>query len=264
MKRDIPRFASEAEMCASFIEQATAAGRRRRSAEWIAYNETAGWDILLVRATDGFQIGIQAKLRLSMAVIAQAIEDESRWDWANEYGGPDCRAILVPGYATENGATAITAYLGLTVIKVHKEERGRLLSFSPSLPDETWDHTTKQWHERSPLKRCELPEYVPDVAAGMSGPVKLTDWKLRALRMMVLLEERPVTRADFKALRIDPSRWMAAGYGWLVRAPDAPGFVPGPRLPDFRAQHPVVYEQVKADRAKWDPAATRPKEGLSK
>jgi hypothetical protein len=43
---------SEADLCAGFIAAATKGG------SWTAYAETAGYDILMVRASDGVQIGI--------------------------------------------------------------------------------------------------------------------------------------------------------------------------------------------------------------
>lgn len=106
------------------------------------------------------------------------------------------------------------------------------------------------------MQRCALPDYVPDVAAGSSAPVKLTDWKVKAIKLAVLLETRAVTRADFKALGLDPSRWTDRHTGWLV-AGDA-GYRPGPGMPDFKAQHPRNYEEIRADIAKWAPAYSAP------
>ena len=40
-----PIFASEVDLCARFL--------KALPEDWIAYNETAGWDILLVRSADG-------------------------------------------------------------------------------------------------------------------------------------------------------------------------------------------------------------------
>ena len=57
-------FATEAALCQAFVEWAAPQG-------WIAYAETAGWDLLLV-APSGHQMGVQAKLSLNAKVIAQA------------------------------------------------------------------------------------------------------------------------------------------------------------------------------------------------
>lgn len=74
-------FATEAELCARFI---AAIG-----ADWTAYAETEGWDILLVRKADGFQIGIEAKLKFNLDVVTQALETNT---YAVVSPGPDCRA----------------------------------------------------------------------------------------------------------------------------------------------------------------------------
>ena len=54
-------FAKESDLCAAFLASLPEG--------WTAYPETAGFDILLGREVDGFQIGIQAKLRLNAKVI---------------------------------------------------------------------------------------------------------------------------------------------------------------------------------------------------
>lgn len=105
------------------------------------------------------------------------------------------------------------------------------------------------WHDWMPMHRCDLPDYVPDVRAGCSAPVALTEWKIKAIKLAIILSERPVTRADFAALKISPSRWTDPWTGYLIKGDG--GYVPGPRMPDFRAIHPVNYAQIEADRSKW-------------
>src|SRR3990167_2830014 len=94
-------YRSEAEMCAQFMAEI--------GENWIAYPETGDFDILLSRKIDGFQIGVEAKLRLGTAVINQALES---W-WANDYA-PDCRAVLVP-QGDDGGFARIAAYIGFTI-----------------------------------------------------------------------------------------------------------------------------------------------------
>ncbi|GLK86664.1 hypothetical protein [Ancylobacter defluvii] len=241
-------YATEAQLCAEFIDAI--------GADWTAYAETYGWDILLVRKADGFQIGIQAKLSLNAKVLTQAVET---YAWS-EMPAPDCRALLVPkGYTRD--LEPITAYIGLTIIRLMpREERSRYHAFRPDLPTiERWFRD--EWHEWAPSQRCPLPEYVPDVPAGASAPLQLTNWKISALKLAALLERRGfLLRSDFKHLRIDHRRWTAPGTGWLRQRQDeqwgttAPRYIPGPHLPDFKAQHPRVYAEIVADIAKWGPA----------
>jgi hypothetical protein len=235
-------FKSEADLCTVFIE----AVRSQYGDGWQAYAETAGWDILLVRVKDGFQIGIQAKLAFNITVINQCLE---HWYSPNETG-PDCRAVLVP---LDKGSQfqSICQYLGLTIISMFPANTKR---FEPKLP--TMKHGTRnpRWHEWCPIERHPLPCYIPDVAAGAASPVQLTQWKIKALKIAALLEIRGfVLRSDFKHLGLDPRRWTAK-RGWLVRSPD--GYVAGKYTPDFAKRHPIVYARIKADLEKWAPPVT--------
>ena len=237
-RRDCDPFKSEAELCAVFISTVD-----KRS--WTPYPETAGFDILLSRKKDGFQIGIEAKLRLNVEVLNQALP---AYKWDAVVQGPDCRAVLVPQYAN-GGLSKICDGLGITLISCWKPNSYRHQNFTPTLPDGNWHD---DWHEWCPLQRHNLPDYIPDVTAGCSAPLQLTEWKIKAIKLAIILDERPVTRADFKALRIDPSRWTDRFTGWLNQT--EAGYVRGKHCPDFKAQHPVNYEQIKADREKWMPA----------
>lgn len=240
------KFASEVALCAAFIE---AIDKR----VWTPYAETEGWDILLHRKKDGFQIGIEAKLAMNVEVINQAIEEYGTWSAAAP--GPDCRAVLVP--EGSNGKFGrICDYLGVVILVMKHPDRKRFNSFGrddyhPQLPTESW-HDTATWHEWAPAKRHKLPEYVPDVAAGSSAPIQLTDWKIRALKVAIVIEINGfVTRDDFKHLQIDHRRWIA--NEWLKLSDKKPGYVPGKFMPSLKAQHPVVYGKIKSDAKVWMP-----------
>lgn len=239
--KKIQVFALEVDLCAAFI---AAIGDG-----WISYGETAGWDILLVRKKDGFQIGVQAKLKLGVDVINQAIEEG--WSYVTSSPGPDCRAVLVPPNCA-GAFDRICDYVGITIIRMRDMRNMNPRynpAFHPGLPNDRENFYDRHWHEMCPTKRCELPEYVPDVRAGASAPLQLTQWKIKAIKLAVLIEERGhVTRHDFSHLSLDHRRWIAQGWlkvvdGRLV--PDAP--------PKFKKQHPVVYKQIKADMPKWAP-----------
>lgn len=241
-----PKFRKEIELCAAFISDLPE--------EWKSYAETAGFDILLVRSSDGVQIGVEAKLALNLKVISQAMARNNYWDVAAAQ--PDFRAVLIPEYAPTEGAQ-ICRQLGITVIRMrHPDHKpgwffGHGRNFDPELPSN--EEINEKWWDHWPATRCDLPDYVPDVAAGASGPVKLSLWKVRAIKISVLLDRRGrVTRADFKALGIDATRWIGRS-GWLEKGENGK-WVRGKFTPNFRDQHPSVYAQIEADYEKWAPA----------
>lgn len=247
MKAEKP-FATEAALCAAFLDGI-------KAEPWVAYPESCGWDILLSRKSDGFQIGIQAKLKFNTHVVSQALE--YRW---SDSPGPDCRAVLVP-HEERNKLREICAYIGLTVIEVFQSEErrryGRNRDYEPRLPDEANAHDFDAWFELLPTKRHELPEYVPDAIAGSSAPVQLTRWKIKAIKVAIILERRgAVTRQDFNELHLDHRRWINADTKWL-RIEDG-RLLAGPGLPDFKAQHPRNYAEIAADFDKWAPRVLLP------
>lgn len=242
------KFRSEAELCARFLSAID-------HDKWTAYPETAGWDILLARKFDGFQIGIEAKLRLNATVIEQAIESGSH---ATERG-PDARAIICPPYGAA-GFETICRYIGVVVIRVREPDplvdRRWASPFQPDLPNDreyAWD----EWPEWCPRKRCELPAYVPDVQAGVKAPIRLTQWKIKAIKLCIILERNGyVTRDDFKHLKLDHRLWISVGKGWLI-AKDG-RYIAAPGLPALKKQHPRNWVEIEADAAQWMPAANVP------
>ena len=245
--RASPKFATEAELCSRFISLLPK--------EWTAYAETAGWDILVVRNSDGFQVGIEAKLKLNAKVISQALEEDGRWRCTAP--GPDCRAVLVPaGQAHE--FERVCAYIGVTIIRCsHQNEttwgyRPRYLPELPTAKNESW--TEDRWYECCPTRRCPLPEYVPDVEAGHPCPVQLTDWKIRALRLYCVLEFRGyLTRRDFRMLRLDHRRWVPSEWLSVEGRGDLARYVAGPKMPmpHLVKMHPTIYQQIKDDAPNW-------------
>jgi hypothetical protein len=243
VKRE-PVFKSEADLCAVFIAEV------EKKKDWTAYAETAGWDILLVRISDGCQIGIQAKLKLNAKVLTQAAE--GRWD---RESGPDYRACLIPPYGSSD-LSELAFHCRLTLIQMRAPQPHAIPWFWPQLPffvtaartDCDSGDDNNSWFEMMPTQRCQLPDYIPDVRAGSAAPIQLTRWKVSALRLAVLLDQTGyLTRADFKAHQIDIRRWTDGR--WIV--PGDRGFVAGDRFPGFRLQHPVVWDQIVADSARW-------------
>jgi hypothetical protein len=242
MTGDWKPWETEAAMVTDFCVLATHRG-------WTPYAETCGWDILLVREADGFQIGIEAKLSLNAKVLVQVLEHD-RWR-AEE--GPDCHAVLVPRPKSVNGLQTIAARLGIVVIEgggPAKYSAWKGSTFGPELPDLRGGlyEYREDWPERCPDRRHKLPDYVPDVTGGHSAPIKLTEWKIAALKAQIIMEMRgAITRGDFKALRLSPSRWTQF---WLKSNREG-GWIQTSNMPDFKAQHPANYEQIKADWPKW-------------
>lgn len=253
-------FATEADLCRAFMSQLPP--------EWTGYGETAGFDILLVRAADGYQIGIEAKLTLNAKVIEQIAEPRYA-----DAEGPDFRAVLIP-YGCTNGLMAVCKHLGVTVLQQRDKEmylaarqpypdwpshidRG-VKKFSPDLPKitDTYWGSIDTWFDLAPVKRCAVPAYVPDVTAGRPSPVALSEWKIKAIKLCIILERRGyVTRLDFRHLDLDHRRWMPSSAGWLRAGATRGQYVAGGYAMDLKRQHPRNYAEIEADFESWAPKA---------
>jgi hypothetical protein len=81
------------------------------------------------------------------------------------------------------------------------------------------------------------------VRAGASAPIRLTKWKIAALRMIARLEVfGSVARQDFRELGIDHRRWINPVMKWLT-VDQAGRYVRGPEL-RFHEQHPDVFARI--------------------
>ncbi len=230
-------------MCEAFIAWAS-------RHHWTAYPETAGWDIVLVRP-NGIQIGVQAKLRFNMKVLAQTLPKH----WGDDAIGPDYRAILV---GAKTDTAAVCEHLGIACFCPQHRPSGRPQEFGGDTAIIDLDRATTfwrygpAWFDWNPERRIELPDYVPDVPAGASAPVQLTPWKIGALRLIAILEIRGyLTRADFREYGINPTRWTVhyrPESAWLLKGQVHGQWIRGPAL-DFERQHPDVYAMIRADIA---------------
>jgi len=183
----------ENELCSNFMAAATSYG-------WDCYPETDDWDILLVR--EGTQLGLQAKTTLSLRVLEQCLALGAR----NSYRrGPHFRGILVPDAKARSS----------TVLK-----RLQLFCFG----DRRYNHVVLQDAFRinadpmmnwRPLTTCWLPAVIPKVPAGVPAPLRLTQWKQSALRLLARAAHRGfVTCDDLRELRLSPT--IFHNRGWLV------------------------------------------------
>lgn len=251
-------FASEADLVAAFCSTldpskwatnpAHAPQWTAHAPQWTVYHETAGWDLLLAHP-NGVQVGIEAKLSLNAKVLEQALPGR----WADACG-PDYRAVLVPWDGLQNHLEILAKHLGIVVLTVRSYKgwnRTVQHSVRPLLPDERSNRSLGDWPNWCPAKRCALPDYVPDVSGGKAAPVALTPWKIKAIKLLILLERRGfVTRKDMAALQISPSRWTDHWHGFLTAGGNG-GYVRCDRTPDLKAQHPTNWDQIEADFAKW-------------
>lgn len=229
------KFAAETDLCAAFMVWARTRG-------WVCYPETCGWDILLVDK-DGIQTGVQAKLRLSAHVIAQA----SPGLYDHRDIGPTYRSILVP----EIGELGFVARrLGLIVFHVdtyqppmpNREQGPCVLEFEPDVRNADYSHTWFDWH---PREQHDLPDVVPGGPAGIPSPSQLTPWKIGALRVIAVLERQGyITRQQIIKQKIDPGRWLYGG--WLRRGDTKGQWVRSESCPAFEKQHPEMYASIAA------------------
>lgn len=215
---------------------------------WTAYHEWAEWDLLMVHDS-GAQVGIEAKMTLNAKVLDQALPYMGHhWD-----EGPDFRAVLVAREGLQNHLENIANHIGIVIIRASGQApsewspKGRY-NFNPTLPDFNFSYSCREWPAWYPARRHRLPDYVPDVTGGRAAPVKLTPWKISAIKLLILLEKRGfVTRADMKKLEISPTVWTQT---YLARG--APGcYVRCRYTPDFRAEHPKNFAEIEADFQRW-------------
>ena len=214
---------------------------------WNVYPETGDFDLLLSRREDGFQIGVEAKLTLNMKVVAQAA-DLTQGRYGALRPGPDCRAVLVPQKKDRSEFASLLRALQVVVLRVG----GRVGSpwINKALPD--GPAARSEWPEHFPETRVLLPEYIPDVDAGVKGPTKLTIWKVKAIKLVILLERRGyLVRKDFARFDLSPSVWTQRQ--WIVPSETRGRYVRGPaEMPDFQKQHPVNYIEILNDFDKWN------------
>lgn len=222
-------FATEADLCAAFI-----AWVGKKHPEIRCYAEWAGWDILLVYP-EGWQLGIQAKLRLNAEVIGQAAPDVYGWEY--QQPGPDFRGVLVPD---TNPLSGLATRLGLVVIHAwHGYGKGH--DFEPDLVERCGNrHLSGPWCDWNPRERHELPPTQTDAIAGSPCPVTLTPWKLGALQVLAeLAVYGTITTKRMREIGVNPSRWLSAF--WLEPGDQRGLWVRGARCPRFDEQHPSAY-----------------------
>jgi hypothetical protein len=171
------------------------------------YPETGDFDLLLVAGeeTNGFesgtQIGVQAKLRDNVEVLAQALP---RMDRHPSQPMPHRYAVLVPRARRE--FRWLAARLSISVIE------GRLL-------DNRYhsDLSFMTYHRYQVQKPCWEPTVeIPALQGGLPSVKPMTPWKLGAVGLCLLAEERGyITPEDFRSAAVSRSTFLQRE--WITR-----------------------------------------------
>lgn len=206
-------YRTEADLCDAFVEVVRESG-------WRSYPECGGFDILIVNP-DGIQIGIEAKLRCNLDVVAQAVP----------FGLRAYKTVLRPHY------------IGVLVPRISSPLRTVCAALRLHVWDHKWITLTKNLSAALRPRdnylidapRIELPEVAIQTSAGCPSPKTMSGWRINALRACILLETKGyLTRADIIAAGCDPARWTQY---WMMPDGDEMGannrrikrYVPNPR-----------------------------------
>lgn len=238
-------FPKEEDLCRLFAREMEELG-------WVVYPETGGFDLLLVWPSTGHQLGVEAKLMLNAKVAEQIVPDDISTHSSAQHVGPDFRAVIVPALtASSLGIAKLLKILGVNVWDVRDQGRGpsffgAVTSYEGQSQWEVSQHRMPgfdcAWFDFNPVARCPLPHIMPAVPAGVPSPVRLTPWKMGALKTLVDLElDGFVTAKSVRAHGIDPRRFCATD-GWLKALGE--GRWGKGNVPDFAAQHPQAYAQL--------------------
>lgn len=199
-------YKTESELCAAFIVALRAAG-------YAVHPETSDFDILAVAPARhiyfdhvrfGDQLGIHAKLRANIDVLAQILDTDPTpfqpYSSAHRTGAPHWRVVLVPDASVT--FQALCAKLGIQLAR--PPSRGsseilgnwfRLNAFQPP-------------SRRSPKTPCWVPDIELHTPSGVPSPKSITKWKLAALKLCHLgLTRGYLTKQDFKAAGVTLSTW---------------------------------------------------------
>lgn len=237
----------EEDLCSEFKSIVEAVGG-------IVYAETAGFDMLIV-GPEGLQIGVEAKLRANVDVLAQALNGD-KWPGRPNHVGPDYRAVLVPKAKPAFREVASAAHVWVfDLAKATRDANRDVLHFDMMFfgDPESYVHRHYLWQYNRP---CWVPPTDFGVPAGVPSPRSVTPWKIGAVRLCMLLREQGfVTSRDFRDCGIAFSpywRRKLRNYG-SVRRPSSNGktvvlarYIPLPHavLPD--EENPKIVEGLRA------------------
>ncbi len=252
-------FPTEEALCNLFTQEMEQLG-------WTVYPETGGFDLLLVWEATGHQLGVEAKLALNAKVVDQIIPDDFHTGEPRPPQGPDFRAVIVPSLTdSSKGLAKALKVLGIQVFDVNNSGSG--LSFMPAvrryIGEDQWSTTKRDlpvywdtyWHDFNPQTRCTVPPMKPNLRAGIPSPLKLSPWKVGALKVLADLQlDGFVTARSVRLHGIDPRRFCSTD-GWLKALGDGKWGLG--KVPRFDEQHPeefaVLLEQARQARQSGSP-----------
>ena len=205
-------YKTEADLCDAFVATAVQAG-------WQAYPECGNWDILMVR--DGIQVGIEAKLRCNLDVVAQAAKAMGKHHV--DLAQPHYRGVLVPMASASLTAVCMP-------LRLHRWDHRWITSVY-----EPGDLALREDYLFESPNRIELPEIAIQSGGGRPSPKLMSKWRVQALRVCMVLERQGyLLRSDIIDHGIDPGRWTQY---WMIPDGKARGpkgrmvnrYVPNPR-----------------------------------
>lgn len=185
---------TEADLCEAFIVAA-------RAADWTVYPEQGHWDILLQRR--GIQVGIQAKLVADTHMLVQALPRPIRMAGQP---GPHYRAVLFGRGAgrTEKARMrqrseiyTLAKNLRLLVLQQPMVGRSWLFRLSDSNLRPLFGQAEVDWryYRWRPDTPVWVPDFVPDLPAGVPAPRSVTPWALAACELEALWRSAEVWAA---------------------------------------------------------------------
>ncbi len=174
------KYKYEHELCEAFINNL--------SDKWDVYPECYGWDMLLVNVIDGYQAGVQAKLKENIYVIYQALTLLNDYYNHARKIGPDYAIILTPSVGLD--FRTVCEKCGL--INCNQNYNLDLL-----LPM----HNKLLFQQQ-----YEVPKFKLQSKCGVSSPRRMSKWRENALNIMLEYDKKGyVTSADFKKLSLSHS-----------------------------------------------------------
>lgn len=174
-------YESEEQLCEDVASHARAAG-------FLVYPETGKFDLVLVRR--GIQIGVQAKLRFTHHLVAQALEGV-QWLERSRYiqRGPHYRLIACqPAKSIRGDAQVITRACHLLFLDMnnhpahwlYRHSHGRHRRYALTRYGTPMDWRYYRWQ---PQKLVWLPPAIPNLPAGVPCPSTVGPWQIAAVRL---------------------------------------------------------------------------------